>query len=172
MDVFTAIKGRRSIREFTDQMVAKEILLKLLEAAVWSPSGGNAQTWRFVAITDQEKMKKIKMLSPGLSRGAPAVIVIAQDLSLAKHIGGEMGSETISKMDSAMAAQNIMLAAYEMGLGTCAVASFHQNAVGKFLKFPEHIKPQLLVSVGHPAKNPSPPARKFEEVIWFEGYDG
>lgn len=172
MNVFTAIKGRRSIREFTDQMVAKEILLKLLEAAVWSPSGGNAQTWHFVAITDQEKMKKIKMLSPGLSRGAPAVIVIAQDLSLAKHIGGEMGSETISKMDSAMAAQNIMLAAYEMGLGTCAVASFHQNAVGKFLKFPEHIKPQLLVSVGHPAKNPSPPARKFEEVIWFEEYDG
>ena len=112
------------------------------------------------------------MLSPGLSRGAPAVIVIAQDISLAKRMGGEMGSKSIAKMDSAMAAQNIMLAAYEMGLGTCAVASFHKKAVGKFLKCPEHIKPQLLVSVGYPPKSPSPPARKFEEVIWFEEYDG
>ncbi len=172
MDVMTAIKGRRSVRRFTDQPVDKETLLKLLEAAVWAPSGGNGQTWRFVVVTDETMMKKIKMISPGLLGDPPAVIVIAQDLGLAKHKGGKMGPESLTKMDSAIAAQNIMLAAYEMGLGTCVIASFHPGAAGKLLKLPEHILPQLMVSVGHPAVDPPPPPRLFEEVIWWEVYSG
>ncbi len=115
MDIMTAIKGRRSVRSFTGDPVDKDTLLKLLEAAVWAPSGGNGQTWRFVVVTEQAMMKKIRMVSPGLLGDPPAVIVIAQDMALAKHKGGKMGPETITKMDSAMAAQNIMLAAFGGG---------------------------------------------------------
>ncbi|MBW2618705.1 MAG: nitroreductase family protein, partial [Deltaproteobacteria bacterium] len=152
--------------------VDKERLLKLLEAAVWAPSGGNSQTWRFVVVTDGAVMKKIKMVSPGLLGGPPVVIVIAQDMALAKHKGGKMGPESLTKMDSAMAAQNIMLAAYEMSLGTCVIASFHPGAVGKLLNLPEHILPHLMVSVGHPALDPPPPPRLFDEIIWWETYNG
>ncbi len=172
MDVMTAIKGRRSVRKFTGEPVDKDTLLKLLEAAVWAPSGGNGQTWRFVVITDTAMMKKIKMVSPGLLGDPPAVIVIAQDMALARHKGGKMGPESITKMDSAIASQNIMLAAYEMGLGTCVIASFHPGAVAKLLAMPENIQPHLLVSVGHPGVDPPPPARLLEEVIWFEAYNG
>ncbi|MBW1927657.1 MAG: nitroreductase family protein [Deltaproteobacteria bacterium] len=172
MDVMAAIKGRRSVRKFTGQPVGKEALLKLLDAAVWAPSGGNAQTWRFVVVTDPERMRRLRMVSPGLLGRPPAAIVIAQDLALAERKGGKMGKESLAKMDSAMAAQNILLAAYEMGLGTCVVASFHPGAVGRILKLPDHILPQLIVSVGHPAANPPPPPRKFEELIWWETYGG
>lgn len=172
MDVMTAIKGRRSVRAFTDEPVDKETLIKLLEAAVWAPSGGNGQTWRFVVVTEDPMMKKIRMVSPGLLGDPPAVIVIAQDMNLAKHKGGRMGPESITKMDSAMAAQNIMLAAYEIGLGTCVIASFHPGAVGKLLGMPAHILPHLLVSVGHPAVTPQPPERLFEGIYWFEAYNG
>jgi nitroreductase len=172
MDVMTAIKGRRSVRQFKDDPLDKDTLLKLLEAAVWAPSGGNGQTWRFVVVTQAAAMRKIKMVSPGLLGDPPAVIVIAQDTALARHKGGEMGVETITKMDSAMAAQNIMLAAYEMGLGTCVIASFHAGAVVKVLGMPENILPNLMVSVGRPALDPPPPARLFDEIYWFEAYDG
>jgi nitroreductase len=172
MDVMTAIKGRRSVRNFTGEPVDKDTLLKLLEAAVWAPSGGNGQTWRFVVVTETAMMKKIRMVSPGLLGDPPAVIVIAQDMALARHKGGKMGPETITKMDSAVAAQNIMLAAYEMGLGTCAIASFHPGAVAKVLGMPESMQPHLMVSVGHPAVDPPPPARLFDEVYWFEEYHG
>ena len=171
MDVMKAIKGRRSVRKFTDQSVSGEILLKLLEAAVWAPSGGNAQTWRFVVVTDEAKMKKIKMFSPGLLGGPPAVIIIAQDMDKAKKKGGKMGHESLSKMDSAMAAQNIMLAAYEIGLGTCVIASFHPGAVSKILNLPESLQPHLMVSIGHPAADPPPPPRRFEDIIWWENYN-
>ncbi|MBW2064349.1 MAG: nitroreductase family protein [Deltaproteobacteria bacterium] len=172
MDVITAIKGRRSVRSFTDEPVDKETLIKLLEAAVWAPSGGNGQTWRFVVVTEKSMMNKIKMVSPGLLGDPQAVIVIAQDTDLARHKGGKMGVEAIIKMDSAMAAQNIMLAAYEMGLGTCVIASFHPGAVAKLLGMPAHVIPQLLVSIGHPAKIPPPPERLFDGIYWFEAYDG
>ena len=172
MDVFTAIKERRSVRSFSDRPVEKEHLERLIEAAVWAPSGGNGQTWRFVVITDPRMMKKIKMVSPGLLGGPPAVIVIAQDLEEARHKGGEMGVESITKMDSAIASQNIMLAAHSLGLGTCVIASFHATAVGRMIKLPEKVLPHLLVSVGHPAVDPPPPPRKLEEVTWWEVYDG
>jgi len=172
MDIMTAIKGRRSVRNFTGNPVDKDTLMKLLEAAVWAPSGGNGQTWRFIVVTDPLMMKKIKMVSPGLLGGPPSVIVIAQDMAAARHRGGKIRPETITKMDSAMAAQNIMLAAYEMGLGTCVIASFHPGAVAKILGIPESLHPQLMVSVGHPGADPPPPARLFEEIIWFEEYHG
>lgn len=172
MDVMIAIKGRRSVRSFTDQPVDKEMLLKLLEAAVWAPSAGNSQTWRFVIVTEAAMMKKIKMVSPGLLGNPPAVIVIAQDMVLSKHKSGQMGPETLTKMDSAMAAQNIMLAAHTMGLGTCAIGSFHPGALAKLLGMPEQIVPHLMVTVGHPAVKPPPPKRLFKEVYWFEAYHG
>jgi len=172
MEVMEAIKSRRSIRKFTGQPVERETILKLLEAAVWAPSAGNGQTWRFVAVTDEKMVRKIKMFSPGLLGEPAAVIVIAQDMALVKRKGGQTGPESITKMDSAMAAQNILLAARAMSLGTCVIASFHPQAVGRLVKLPENILPHLLVSVGHPAKEPPPPPRLFEEIIWWEVYDG
>jgi nitroreductase len=172
IDILTVIKGRRSVRKFKPEPVDRDILMKLLEAAVWAPSGGNAQTWRFVIVTDKKVMRKIRMVSPGLLGDPPAVIVIAQDLDQAKRKGGKMGYEALTKMDSAMAAQNIMLTAYSLNLGTCVIASFHAASVGRLLGFPDSIQPQLIVSVGRPAVDPSAPPRQFEEIIWWESYDG
>jgi nitroreductase len=172
MDVMDAIKKRRSVRKFKDRPVDRGAIRRILEAAVWAPSGGNAQNWRFVVVTEAEMKKKIKMVSPGLLGGPPAVIVVAQDVAQAREKGGRMGCDSLTKMDSAMAAQNLMLAAFSEGLGTCVIASFHADAVRKLLGLPEEIVPQLLISVGEPDQEPSPPPRKFEEIIWWEAYNG
>jgi len=65
-----------------------------------------------------------------------------------------------------MATQNILLAAYDAGLGTCVIASFHKGAVSRILGLPEGMEPVLLVSVGWPARVPPPPPRRMDAISW------
>jgi nitroreductase len=169
MDLLKAIVERRSVRSFRPDPISEEVLRKLVEAGIWAPTGGNAQTWRFVIVTDPACVRRIKMLSPGLGGNPPAVIAVCQDLEEAERKGDKLAREKLTLMDSALAAQNIMLMAYAEGLGTCAICSFHQGGVQKLLKLPEHIEPQLLISVGVPETTPRPPKRNFD-VIWFQEY--
>ena len=171
MDLLKAIVERRSVRSFKADHVPEDRLRRLVEAGIWAPSGGNAQTWRFIIVTDGVSIRRLKMLSPGLLGNPPAVIVICQDIAEAERKGAKLGKEVLSLMDSAMAAQNIILAAYAEGLGTCIVRSFHPGGVQKLLKLPQYIEPQILISVGVPASVPKPPKRNFD-IVSFQEYNG
>ena len=71
-------------------------------------------------------------------------------------------------MDASMAAENLMLAALEEGLGTCAIKSYNNAAVRKLLKLPDSIHVELLVSVGYPEAEPKMPKRKdVDEIVFF-----
>ncbi len=109
------------------------------------------------------------MISPGLLSQPAAVIVICQDMEEARRKGSDLAVNALSWMDTAMAAQNLMLAAHAAGIGTCAIASFHAKAVQKILDLPERIVPQLLVSLGYPSQSPKPPSRR-TEVLWLNEY--
>ncbi|HDI11795.1 MAG TPA: nitroreductase family protein [Candidatus Acetothermia bacterium] len=165
MELWEAIKGRRSVRSFQDRPVEREPLKRLVEAAIWAPSGGNAQTWHFVVITDPEQLRRIRTVSPGMLGNPPAAIAVCQDLVAARKKGGELGA-SLAVVDVAMATQNILLAAYDAGLGTCVIASFHKGAVSRILGLPEGMEPVLLVSVGWPARVPPPPPRRMDAISW------
>jgi len=165
MEVWEAIKGRRSVRSFQDRPVERELLERLVEAGIWAPSGGNAQTWHFVVITDPEQLRRIRTVSPGMLGNPPAAIAVCQDFVAAREKGGELGA-SLAVADAAMAAQNILLAAYDAGLGTCVIASFHKGAVSRILGLPEGVEPVLLVSVGWPARVPPPPPRRTDVISW------
>lgn len=169
MDLLKAIMERRSVRSFQADPVPVDMLRRLVEAGIWAPSGGNAQTWCFIIVTDGASIRRLKMLSPGLLGNPPAVIVICQNVAEAERKGAKLGKEVLMLMDSAMAAQNIMLAAYAEGLGTCIVRSFHPEGVQKLLKLPQYIEPQILISVGFPASVPKPPKRNFD-IVSFQEY--
>jgi len=171
MDLLKAIMERRSVRSFQADHVPEDRLRRLVEAGIWAPSGGNAQTWRFIIVTDGVSIRRLKMLSPGLLGNPPAVIVICQNIAEAERKGAKLGKEVLSLMDSAMAAQNIILAAYAEGLGTCIVRSFHPGGVQKLLKLPQYVEPQILISVGVPASVPKPPKRNFD-IVSFQEYNG
>jgi nitroreductase len=164
LDTWQAIKERRSVRSFREEAVPRETLLRLVqEAAIWAPSGGNAQTWRFVIIDDRTLVNKVRMISPGLLGQPAAVIAICQDMEEAGRKGSQLG-ETLALLDSGMAAQNIMLAAHDLGLGTCAVASFHRQGLQTLLGLPPAVVPLLLISVGVPGDIPPPPQRRTD--VW------
>ena len=140
-----------------------------MEAGIWAPTGGNAQTWRFVVVTDPSVIHKIKMVAPGILGNPPVVIVICQDLDEAERKGSKLGRNVLTLMDTALASQNLMLAAYEQGLGTCIIASFHAGAVQQIVHLPPSIVPQLLMSLGYPQIKTRAPKRN-TKVVWFNEY--
>jgi len=169
MDVSEAIRTRRSVRRYTEAGVGHNVLRKLVEAGCWAPTAGNAQTWRFVVVTDGERMRKLRMVAPGFSGRAPAAIAVCQDMREAeRHWGAE--TSQLAAMDSAMAALNIMLEAQSEGLGTCVVASFNGQALQRLLRLPEHVVPLLLVAVGNAKARPTAPPRDIDAVCSFEEY--
>jgi len=118
-------------------------------------------------LTDPAEIKKIKIVSPGLLGDPAAVIAVCEDLEKARAKGGKLGETFLAPVDAAMATQNLLLAAYAEGLGTCTIASFHRRGVGRLLKLAEGIEAILLVSLGYPTELPPPPARQREGVFMF-----
>jgi len=164
METWQVIHERRSVRSFQDKAIPREVLVRLVkEAAIWAPSGGNAQTWRFVIIDDRTLLNKVSMISPGLLGRPAAVIVICQDVQESKRKRSELGEE-LGLLDSGMAAENVMLAAHDLGLGTCAVASFYGQGLQALLGLPEGVVPHLLISIGVPSDVPKPPKRNLD--VW------
>ena len=87
----------------------------------------------------------------------------------AEKKGSKLGRNVITLMDTALAAQNIMLCAYEQGIGTCLIASFHPGSVQEILHLPPPIVPQLLMSLGYPHIKSQAPKRN-SNVVWFNEY--
>jgi nitroreductase len=163
MQVFEAIKNRRSIRKFTKSEITQESLRKILEAGIWAPSGSNAQPWRFVLVK-RRGLDKVRMFSPGLFGEPSALIVICSDR--AETAKGALGVDPGIFIDIGAAAQNMMLQAYELGIGSCPVRSFNQKAIQELLELPEDKIPELIITLGYPdEKPPAPPRRSFEETV-------
>jgi len=163
MDVLEAIKGRRSIRKYKADPVPEELMRRLVEAGQWAPTGANRQNWKFIAVTDPKLMRSVKRISPMMWGEAPAAILVCQDLtrSRAPPEGGSGGT-------TGFASQNIMLAAYSLGLGTCAIGGFNRVAARDLLDVPNDMAPLLLITVGYPDETPEVrPRRPFSEVAYL-----
>ncbi len=122
-----------------------------------------------VCVADQKNVHKIKTVSPGMLGKPAAVICICSNQERSFQKVGKLGPELI-KLDCAMAAQNIMLRAYDLGIGTCVIASTNKSAVAELINLPEHINMELLVTLGHFDLTPNPPPRN-EGVISWEKYE-
>ena len=90
------------------------------------------------------------LFSPGLSGKPPVILVICSDLEKARKKGGRNSESYGCLMDASMAAENLMLKAVELGLGTCAIKSYNETAVRRILCLPERYRIEMLVSIGYP----------------------
>lgn len=170
MEVNEAIKTRRSIRSFEDKEVSKEEIKKLIEAAVWAPSGSNIHAWQIKAVRGKKK-KKIEKFSPGLMGNPPVLLVFCNDDEKSMK-SSKLAKEVLSIMDIAIAAQNVCLQATSMSLGTCYIGSFNKKAIKEILSLPENMSVVLVISVGYPKKVPEPPSRRGpEEAVEWVGWN-
>jgi nitroreductase len=161
LDVMEAIKARRSIRSFRAGEIRDEDVIKILDAARWAPSGGNRQPLSYIYVKDPQTLRMVKNCSPGFYGDAPSAIVIGAQ--------GKLGA--IDLLDAGFAAQNILLAAHSLGIGSCAIASFNGDAIKKILNAPDGWEPILLISLGYPDRIPKPPSRKpLSETVFINSY--
>jgi len=171
MDVFEAIKKRRSIRAFKDANIPNSIIEKLIDAARWAPSAGNIQPWEFIIVRKTETKRKLAAaaLSQTFIEEAPVVIVVCADYQRSARQYGSRGEALYCIQDTAAAIQNIHLAATAMGLGTCWIGAFQEESVKELLKIPDGIRPIAIIPLGYPAESPSPrPRRPLREIVHYE----
>jgi nitroreductase len=167
MDVLEAIKQRRSIRQFTEQAIERELLEQILDAARWAPTAGNQQKWRFIIVTDPTVKEMVRKVSPGVFATPAAFVVICAE----KDPDASDWDEWTYLADCAVAAQNIMLAAHALGLGSCVAISYARAAVQEILDIPDQVQPELIVILGYPAEDPSPPLRlPLSQIVFADEY--
>lgn len=175
MDVFDAIRGRRSVRRYASRPVERELIEKVVDAGRWAPSSGNTQPVEVVAVTDPEKRRVMAEVS-GYARylkDAPVALVVCINLSRARSRYGELGVSYFAPLDAAVAIQNMMLAAHALGLGTCWDSVFDKGKVRELVSLPGDVEPFAIIALGYPSESPSPPHRRpLEEILHWEKYGG
>ena len=173
MDVLEAIKGRRSIRAFKSQAVSTEIVERLIDAARWAPSAGNIQPWEFIIVRNPEIKRNLAKaaLNQSFIEEAPVVIVVCADEIRSSQGYGVRGKTLYCIQDTAAATQNIHLAAYSLGLGTCWVGAFNEEEARKILGVPQGVRPVAIIPVGYPAEKPSARNRRpLNQIIHYEKF--
>ena len=173
MDVFEAIKTRRSIRAFTEEEVSDEEIEKILDAARWAPSAGNIQPWIFVIVRDPKRKRRLSeaALNQLFIEEAPVVIVVCADQERSGRVYGRRGSDLYCIQDTAAAIQNLLLAARALGLGACWVGAFNEDAVRHVLNIPAGVRPVAIIPMGRPAVKPRAVfKRSLNEIVRYESF--
>lgn len=157
------ILARRSIRKYTPQQVSRQDLDIIMECAINAPSAMNKQPWQIRVVQNADLLAKIKDLG-GNFHGAPTLIVIAKDKT--------NGS---SDLDCGLLAQNIMLSAQAVDLGTCALGSVARTLctdkakdVTAKLDLPANYEPVLCIALGHPDQSPDAKPRDAKKVKYID----
>jgi len=168
MEVKEAIRGRRSVRRFQDRPIPVRDMELLMEALRWAPSAGNLQARRFFFILDKQTRAAVAgaSLAQMFIATAPLVVVACADMERISHYGAR-GKNLYVIQDVAVAVENMMLQAHELGLGSTWVGAFDEAAVSGILDLPEWLVPMAVVPVGYPAgKPPSAPRRlEIDEIV-------
>jgi len=168
MDVFEAIKGRRSIRSYRSDLVPDDVLCRVLDAARWAPSAGNCQSWEFIVVSDREVKRRLRDAALGerFIEEAPVVVVVCANESRSARVYGDRGRRFYCLLDAAAAVQNMLLAAHALDLGTCWVGAFEDEMVSKILNLPSGVRPVAIVPLGYPDETPQPPRRiKLNDLV-------
>jgi nitroreductase len=152
-NVIDLIMSRRSIRQYADQPVPRELLEELLRAAMAAPSAVNARPWEFVVATDPAVLAEFRAQLRYGRHNAPAAIIVCGHPGIATS---QASAELFWVQDCSAATENILLAAAGLGLGTvwCGVHPVPQNVetVAKIVGLPPGVTPLNLIWVGYPAE--------------------
>lgn len=186
MDIFEAIRTRRSIRNFTEEPVPKAMVEQLLENAILAPSSSNSQPWNFVVIQDKELLKsysdraKTLMLKTMESHSDPYNYIERlsnPDFNIFYNAGTliiiySKSQSALRAGDCCLAAQNLMLSAHANGLGTCwigfSLQLINSPEFKKELGIPEKYNGVAPLILGYPVELPAPTPRKPVEIITWK----
>ncbi len=173
------IQQRRSIRKYKDQQVDEETILKIIDCGRLAPSDSNTQPWNFIVVRSEEMRTKLAHISheQDWMLAAPVFIVCVADIRVATAETGplDINEDTTGIatkqiiLDTAIAGENIVLAAESLGLGTCWVTWYIQEEIRPILGIPNDKYVVAIITMGYKDQTPKQrPRRTLDEVIRYE----
>jgi len=184
MELMDAIMSRRSVRKYTSESVGREVVEKLIDAAIQAPSAMNSQNWAFGVIQGADKLKEYSdrtkkhllaceyewlagykefLSNPdtNIFYNAPCMVVI--------YAGS---SAPLADVNCCLAAENLMLSARDMGLGTCWIGFtgllLNQPDVKKEMGVPDDYTAVAPIIIGHPSEEMPQPPRNAPEILFWK----
>ena len=178
---------RKSVRVFTDKPIAPEAVSAILEAAVNAPTAGNQQLYTIINVTDpklKEQLSESCDHQPFIAK-APLVLVFCADCRkwynafLAYGCDPRkpgVGDLMLAVSDTNSAAQNAVVAAQSLGIGSCYIGDIMENAEQQrqLLNLPEYVFPAAMLVFGYPTaeqmERPKPPRSPMEQIVHENTY--
>lgn len=164
MDTIDAIKIRRSVREFKDKPIPKEMIEKIIDCGRLAPTARKEEPWEFIAITDKRELAEIADITDHgkfIKDAACAIAVCCRDTKYYLE-------------DGCAATENILIAASAMEIGSCWVAGDKKPYREKmliFLKAPQGYRLVSIIALGYPARKQAPlEKRSLKNVLHWEGF--
>ncbi len=188
MELRDAILGRRSVRRYSSRPVPKKVIEEIIDLAMWAPSGMNRQNWFFVVVTGEIRDKAVEICYEGylsyIGKKVEKVFshkpcVVKETRSFFATLGGapvvvfayaEPGPESpFTDVQSVSAAiENMLLLAYERGLGTCWMTGpLNMEKEFNRLLGVEGKKLVALIPMGYPQDVPKVPSRRGKKVVYL-----
>jgi nitroreductase len=143
VDTYLAIASRREVREYTDEPIPDDVVHRILDAGRLAGSSRNTQRWQFVVVSDRDALAET-VYQPTNVQGAALVVAITGEATL---------------LDIGRAAQNMLLAAWNDGVGSCPNGVRDAEAAERVVGAP----PRIVLTFGYPAKPRNPESRTAEE---------
>lgn len=172
--VMRAILNRKSIRNFLEKRIPKDILTMIVKAGIQAPSGHNLQTWHFTVITNHEKIQALKALMQKTSKAKNVYFYGMDQPDVFIIISNDRRNDNAIQ-DCSVAAENIMLAAASYGIGSVWINVLkhigNEPEVRNMLTelgIPEKHDVWASIAMGYPDGEPNPIARKMNVVSWVE----
>ncbi len=168
-ETYQSVLGLRTVRRFLPQQVSDGDLTRILEAARWTGSSKNRQSWSFVVVREREQLDRLAECGDFTMpiRHAPLVIAPVQ------HPDGY-------EWDMGRVAQNVMLAAAAIGLGSCPITLHRDSDVRPVLGIPDDHRCRYVVALGYPdveaeragrAASSMGGRKPLEELVRYERFD-
>jgi nitroreductase len=164
MSPVDVVLSRRSIRRYEQKEIPKDVLDSILEAGRQAPSAMNRQPWHFIVLTEYEIKKE---LSKGFfNRHIKDSAITIVGCANTGFLDGRW-----STISTSIALQNMVIAAWAMGVGSCWIGDFKEDKVKQLLNIPGKWKVIALVSFGYPAEKPKPKRKKpLDEIVSFNKF--
>ena len=170
MDIYEAIKMRKSVRAFKNEDVPDEVLNRILDAARLAPSANNFQEWRFVVVRDAKTRRKIAQAACRQTFVGEAPVVLACCAKDNRHV--MTCGQSCYPIDAAIAIDHLTLCAAAEGLGTCWIGAFYEDEVKQILGIPPEIRVVALLPLGYP-RDPKQVRKlrlSLEKIVSYESW--
>lgn len=155
MKIIDIIRSRKSVRSFKPDPIPTDILKEILEAGRLAPSAQNRQPWRYIVFTDPAEIRTLAKktgligISNFFIKDAPCVIIACAEAK--KNL--RVNKQDYYLVDTAISFQQMMLTAWDLGIGSCWLAAFSEKTLAKYLGIPSTWRIVGLSPFGYPSES-------------------